>query len=219
MQAVHAEEYWMPKESWNSVGKILPFATREQAPGAAATKHRAETRRVAFNAEALPWTNDLFRTALRMTGDRARAEDAMQETMLQAWKSFDRFHAGTNCRAWLYKILFHCVKYQRRRWLRFPSFSGDDATLEATLASPAPVPEALRDEDILRALDRIPREFRALVLLVDVEEFAYKDAAEILAIPIGTVMSRLSRGRKLLREQLADVARAYGILKDKGQGA
>jgi RNA polymerase sigma-70 factor (ECF subfamily) len=212
MQAVHAREYWMPKESWNSAGKILPFPAREQVAG-------AEARRAAFNAEAMPWANDLFRTALRMAGDRARAEDAVQETMLQAWKSFDRFEAGTNCRAWLYKILFHVVKYQRRKWLRFPSSGADDAAVEASLASPVPVPESLQDMDILRALDGIPREFRALILLVDVEEFAYKDAAEILGIPIGTVMSRLSRGRKLLREQLADVARAYGIVKDKGQSA
>ena len=219
MQAVCAEEYWMPKESWNSAGKILPFAAPEQIAGKRVAEDSAHARRAAFNTEALPWTNDLFRTALRMTGDRSRAEDAVQETMLQAWKSFDRFHAGTNCRAWLYKILFHCVKYQRRKWLRFPSFSGDDTSLEATLASPLSVPESLRDEDILRALDVIPQDFRALVLLVDVEEFAYKDAAGILGIPIGTVMSRLSRGRKLLREQLKDVARAYGIVKDKGQGA
>jgi RNA polymerase sigma-70 factor (ECF subfamily) len=218
MQAAHAERYWMPKDSWNSAGKILPFAAREQ-PARERAAGDASARRAAFNAEALPWTNDLFRAALRMTGDRARAEDAVQETMLQAWKSFDRFSAGTNCRAWLYKILFHCVKYQRRKWLRFPTLGGDDSTLEATLASPAPVPDSLQDGDILRALDRIPHEFRALVLLVDVEEFAYKDAAEILGVPIGTVMSRLSRGRKLLREQLADVARAYGILKDKGQSA
>jgi RNA polymerase sigma-70 factor (ECF subfamily) len=219
MQAAHAGQCWMPKDSWNSAGKILPFAAREQAAGEPTAKNReASARRAVFNAEALPWVNNLFRSALRMTRDRARAEDAVQETMLQAWKSFDRFHAGTNCRAWLYKILFHCVKYQRRKWLRFPTLVGDDSTLETTLASPAPIPESLQDGDILRALDRIPQEFRALVLLVDVEEFAYKDAAEILGIPIGTVMSRLSRGRKLLREQLADVARAYGIVKDKGQG-
>jgi RNA polymerase sigma-70 factor (ECF subfamily) len=214
MQAARAEQYWMPKESWNSAGKILSLGAREKA-----TKVDVDARRAAFDAEALPWANDLFRAALRMTGGRAQAEDAVQETMLQAWKSFDRFHAGTNCRAWLYKILFHCAKYQRRKWLRFPSLGADDATLETTLASPVQIPESLEDADILRALDRIPPEFRALVLLVDVEEFAYKDAAEILGIPIGTVMSRLSRGRKLLREQLADVARAYGIVKDKGQSA
>ena len=210
----------MPKDPWNSAGKILPFVGREQAAADRRARDAdAIARRSAFDAEAMPWVNDLFRSAVRMTGDRARAEDALQETMLQAWKSFDRFSSGTNCRAWLYKILFHCVKYQRRKWLRFPTLGGDESTLEATLASPTPVPDALQDEDILRALDRIPQEFRALVLLVDVEEFAYKDAAEIIGVPIGTVMSRLSRGRRLLREQLADVARAYGIVKDKGQSA
>ena len=83
--------------------------------------------------------------------------------------------------------------------------------LEANLVAPAIIPDQLKDEDILAALDRIPAEFRSVVLLVDVEEFAYKEAAEILSVPIGTVMSRLSRGRKLLREQLTEVARSYGI--------
>jgi RNA polymerase sigma-70 factor, ECF subfamily len=225
MQAAHAGEYWIPTESQDSAGRIVPFRTREVAAGKsaagkeAAKAQQAEDRRAEFSAEALPWANDLFRSALRMTGDRVRAEDALQETFLQAWKSFGRFDAGTNCRAWLYTILFRCVSNQRRKWLRFPSFGGDNDKLETTLASPVRVPDTLEDRDILRALDRIPEEFRALVLLVDVEQFAYKEAAEILGIPIGTVMSRLSRGRKLLREQLADVARAYGIVKDKGQGA
>ncbi|HWD99309.1 MAG TPA: sigma-70 family RNA polymerase sigma factor [Bryobacteraceae bacterium] len=195
---------------WGSANKIVPFAAQER---------KAESRRAAFDAEALPHARDLFRAALRMTSDRARAEDAVQETFLQAWKSFDRFDAGTNCRAWLYKILFHCVKHQRRKWFRFPSASQDESVVEATLASPPPIPDSLEDADILTALDRIPAEFRALILLVDVEEFTYKEASEIAGVPIGTVMSRLSRGRKLLREQLADVARAYGIVKEKGLGA
>src|SRR5258708_29426680 len=73
-----------------------------------------------FEAEAMPHLNDIFRTANRMVGDRQRAEDVAQEVFLQAWKSFDRFEAGTNCRAWLYKILFHCVQHHRRKWFRFP---------------------------------------------------------------------------------------------------
>src|SRR5438445_411251 len=105
MQAAHAGQYWMPKDSWNSAGKMLPFGAREHGTGEQATKDRAaRARRAAFNGEAMPCVNDLFRSALRMTGDRARAEDAVQETMLQAWKSFDRFQSGSNCRAWLYKI-------------------------------------------------------------------------------------------------------------------
>ena len=164
-----------------------------------------------FEAEAMPHLNDIFRTAARIVGDRARAEDIAQEVYLQAWKSFHRFEAGTNCRAWLYKILFHCVNHHRRKWLRFPLLKETEEFLETNLTYAPPIPEQLTDEDILGALDKIPTDFRAVILMVDVEEFAYKEAAEILGIPIGTVMSRLNRGRKLLREQLEEVARSYGI--------
>lgn len=174
-----------------------------------------------FDREAMPHRNDLYRTAVRLMGDRARAEDVVQEVYLQAWKSFHRFEAGTNCRAWLFKILFHCANHQRRKWFRFPLLKEAQDFRESHLAYAPPVPEHLSDQDILAALDRIPAEFRAVVLLVDVEEFAYKDAAEIVGSPIGTVMSRLSRGRRLLREQLAGVAQSYGIGNpaQKGQSA
>lgn len=165
-----------------------------------------------FTAEAMPHVNDIFRTAVRvLAGDRARAEDATQEVYLRAWQSFARFQSGTNCRAWLFKILFHVAHHHRRQWFRFPYVSDPEEILEATPAHTEPVPEHLRDEEILAALDRIPAEFRASILLVDVEEFSYKEAAEILRVPTGTVMSRLSRARKLLRTELAGVARSYGI--------
>ncbi len=171
-----------------------------------------------FDAEAMPHMADLFRAATRMAGDRARAEDVVQEVYLQAWKSFERFEPGTNCRAWLFKILFHCLQHHRRRWFRFPFLQDADEFIETRLTYTAPVPEHLTDQEILAALDRIPAEFRAAVLLVDVEEFSYKEAAEIMGVPIGTVMSRLSRARRLLREQLAEVARSYGIGKASPEG-
>ena len=171
-----------------------------------------------FEAEAMPHLNDIFRTATRILGDRGRAEDVAQEVYLQAWKSFDRFEAGTNCRAWLYKILFHCVNHHRRKWFRFPLLKETEEFIEANLTYTPPIPEHLTDEEIIDALNRIPGDFRAVVLLVDVDEFAYKEAADILGIPIGTVMSRLSRGRKLLREQLTDVARNLGIGKAATEG-
>ena len=166
-----------------------------------------------FDALALPFMDDLFRMALRMTRDRGRAEDAVQEAYLQAWKSFDRFEPGTNIRAWLYKVLFNCVHHQRRKWLRFPGVSDSELVLEQLPSSPPPATDHLTDSQILAALDDIPEDYRAVVLLVDVEEFPYKEAAEILHVPIGTVMSRLSRGRKALRERLEDTARAYGVVK------
>jgi RNA polymerase sigma-70 factor, ECF subfamily len=171
-----------------------------------------------FEAEAIPHLSDIFRTAMRLTADRGAAEDVIQEVYLQAWRSFDRFESGTNCRAWLYKILFHCVSHHRRKWFRFPLLKEKEEFLEANLVQPEPVPEHVTDGEILNALDAIGVEFRSVVLLVDVEEFAYKQVAEILGIPIGTVMSRLSRGRALLRKRLADVARSYGIGKNAPKG-
>jgi RNA polymerase sigma-70 factor, ECF subfamily len=168
-----------------------------------------------FEAEAMPHLNNIFRAALRMVGDDARAEDVAQEVYLQAWKSFHRFEPGTNCHAWLFKILFHCVNHDRRKWLRFPLMRESEVVTEANLVHIEPIPERLTDNEILVALDRLPPDYRAIVLIVDVEEFSYKDASQILSIPLGTVMSRLSRGRKLLREQLGEVARRYGI---KGAG-
>ena len=172
-----------------------------------------------FESEAMPHLNDIFRTAARLVRDRAKAEDVAQEVYLQAWKSFHRFESGTNCRAWLFKILFHCVNHQRRKWLRFPLLKETEEFLEGNLTYTEPISEHLTDEEVVAALDRIPADFRAVVLLVDVEEFAYKEAAEIAGIPIGTVMSRLSRGRKLLREQLTSLACSYGIRNSAQTGA
>jgi len=166
-----------------------------------------------FEAEALPHLNELFKTATRLVQDRSRAEDVVQEVYFQAWRSFDRFESGTNCRAWLYKILFHCANHHRRKWFRFPLLKETEEFLEAKLTYTPPVDEKLTDSEILKALDDIAPDFKAVVMLVDVEEFSYKEASDILSVPIGTVMSRLSRGRKLLRERLAEVAQSYGIGK------
>lgn len=171
-----------------------------------------------FEAEAMPHINDIFRTASRMVGERARAEDVVQEVYLQAWKSYARFETGTNCRAWLYKILFHCVNHHRRKWFRFPLLKETEEFIQANLTYEPPIPEHLTDQEVLAALDAIPADFRAVVLLVDVEEFPYKEAATILGVPIGTVMSRLSRGRRQLREHLTGVAQSYGIGRAAGNG-
>jgi len=174
-----------------------------------------------FEAEALPYLNDVFRTAVHILRDREQAEEVLQEVYLQAWKSFHRFERGTNCRAWLFGILFNCIHHHRRKWFRLPLLKPGADFLEANLMHTPPIPESLTDGEILAALDRVPADYRAVVLLVDVEEFAYKEVAEILSVPIGTVMSRLSRGRKLLRDRLATVAQSYGIGKtaEKGQSA
>jgi len=171
-----------------------------------------------FEAAAMPHIDDLFRTAQRVLKDPSRAEDVVQEVYLQAWKSFGRFELGTNCKAWLYKILFHSINHYRRKWFRLHLLSENEEYLEENLAWTPSLPDHLTDAKILAALDDIPQNFKSVVLLVDVEEFSYKDVGEIIGIPIGTVMSRLSRGRKLLRERLAGVATSYGIRKAANQG-
>lgn len=171
-----------------------------------------------FEAAALPHLKDIYRTAVRVLGDSARADDVLQDVYLQAWKSFDKFEPGTNCRAWLYKILFHTINHYRRKWLNIRMIKESEEVLEFAVAGDPPMPEHITDEQMLAALDEVPQEFRAVVLLVDVEEFSYKDAAAILSVPVGTVMSRLSRGRRLLREKLAGVARSYGIGRNTQEG-
>jgi RNA polymerase sigma-70 factor, ECF subfamily len=165
---------------------------------------------IAFEAEALPHMNDLFRTAVRLLRDSGKASDAVQETYLIAWKSFSKYQQGSNCKAWLFKILFNVVRHERRTWFKWITGKDEDLA-EAQLVAPAPIPEKLTDGSILAALDKLPLQFRETLLLVDVEEFSYKEASEILRVPIGTIMSRLNRARGILRNQLTDVARAYGL--------
>jgi RNA polymerase sigma-70 factor (ECF subfamily) len=189
------------------MGTLTSFAVWAAGLG----KSREQDNEARFQAEAMPHMNDIFRSAVRILGDRSRAEDVTQEVLLQAWKSFDRFEPGTNCKAWMYKILFHCVNHHRRKLFRFHELKDPNELLEAVVAAPEEIPERITDREILNALDRMPADYRAVLMLVDVEEFAYKEAAEILGIPIGTVMSRLSRGRAGLRGELTGAAKSFGI--------
>ncbi len=177
----------------------------------AGVKLDAPSRADSFEAVALPHINDLFRMAQYTIGNRGDAEELVQETYLQAWKSFDRFEPGTNCRAWLFKILFHVIHHHRRKWFRFKMVSDAEEIMENTLIYEPPVPQHISDEDVLLALERVPQRYREVVLLADVHEFSYKEIAEMMSIPVGTVMSRLSRGRKSLRGELAEFASDYGI--------
>lgn len=161
-----------------------------------------------FEAEALPHVNGLFRTAVRLATNRAEAEDLVQEVYLQAWKSFHRFEVGTNCRAWLFKILMNKTMKRSRKWFVLVKENSDTI---GDVTYIAPVSEHLSDEQIISSLQKIPCYFREVILLTDVEGFSYKETADILNVPIGTVMSRLNRGRKMLRIELAEVAVSYGI--------
>jgi RNA polymerase sigma-70 factor (ECF subfamily) len=165
-----------------------------------------------FEAGALPHMDALFRAAASILHSRSEAEDAVQETYLQALNSFHRFTAGTNCRAWLFRILFHVISHQRRKWFGRIIFSQREE-LEQTAVYMEPVAEQLTDDEMIQAFRKLPHQFAEVVMLADVQEFSYKEIQETLGIPAGTVMSRLSRGRQLLRVQLAECATRAGIVR------
>lgn len=166
----------------------------------------------------------LYRMALRLTHNRAEAEDIVQDACLRAFRSFHRFEPGSNCRAWLFRILRNVFLNRLRREGR--EVLEDDAAAWDAVAESATAPDAVRPNpeeeffqtvlhgDVDRALKSLPVVFREVVILADMEGLSYKEIAEVLGCPIGTVMSRLSRGRRLLRRVLADLARAHGYVKE-----
>lgn len=156
----------------------------------------------AFETEVLPHADRLFRLAMWFMRNRSDAEDVVQDTMMQALRSFHRFRPGTNCRAWLVTILQRIVSNRRRAKGRSILVSDPDDRLSHTVPFVPPVPQQLTDEELLASLRRLPLAFQDVIVLCDVEELSYKEAAEALAIPVGTVMSRLHRGRAQLRAEL-----------------
>ena len=168
-----------------------------------------------FEQEAMPFSADLFRVAMFLKRDRDVAEDLVQETMMQALKSFHRYEKGTNCKAWLTTIMYHTHYKQLRKQTNLQLVADTEEKIAQTVQFEAPIPQHLTDEDVLQALKKVPQTFREIVLLCDVEGFAYKEIASFLDVPMGTVMSRLHRGRKILRGELAVYARNYGIETDE----
>ncbi len=156
-----------------------------------------------FEAEAMPHLDSLFRIAMWFERNRDEAEDLVQDTLRQALESFHRYKPGTNCRAWLMTILHHVRSNRLRAKGRSPLVSDPEGQLAGAIPFVPAVPEELTDEDMLTALKQIPQQFQEVLLLSDVEELSYKDIAATLGVPIGTVMSRLHRGRALLRQTLA----------------
>ena len=177
-----------------------------------------------FEAEALRHLDALYRTALRMTRSEADAEDLVQETYIRAFRFRDQFTLGTNMKAWLFRILTNTFINTYRRKSAQPEVTDLEGVDEFSLyrrmaddrsasSSPDPETELLKgvvDTEVTDALEELPEKFRTTVLL-DVEGFSYKEIAEMLGIPIGTVMSRLHRGRKFLQKRLYDLARERGI--------
>ena len=178
-----------------------------------------------FESEALAFLDALYRTGLRMTRSEAEAEDLVQETYIKAFRHRDQFTPGTNLKAWLFRILTNTFINQYRRKAARPETTELDDVDESILyrhmrdvspGSSSPDPEAelinsTLSSEVKEALESLPEKFRTTVLL-DVEGFSYKEIAQMLDIPIGTVMSRLHRGRKYLQKQLYDVARDRGIV-------
>jgi RNA polymerase sigma-70 factor, ECF subfamily len=164
----------------------------------------------AFEATILPHLDSVFRFAMWLIRDRTEAEDIVQETLTQALQSFHRFQPGTNARAWVLTILRHVRSNWVRARRRRPEVAEPDDRLD-TLPAVEVTPQEVTDEEVLSALKHLPPEFQEAIVLADVEELSYKEIASVLEIPIGTVMSRIHRGRRLLRTALAEYAAAQGI--------
>jgi len=163
-----------------------------------------------FEATILPHVDSVFRFAMWLIRDRTEAEDIVQETLTQALQSFHRFQPGTNARAWMLTILRHIRSNRLRTRHRRPEVVEADDRLDA-LPAVEVTPQQVTDEDVLSALKALPPGFQEVIVLADVEELSYKEIATVLEIPIGTVMSRIHRGRRLLRAALAEYAAAQGI--------
>ena len=183
------------------------------------TRSDPDARRQEFEAVALPLMRPLYDTALRLTSDPEEAADSLQETYLRAFRTFDNFRPGTNARAWLFTILYSVVINRRKKSVREVQAPSVEELERIAPSHPPLDPDGLGNVDawgarwpteVAAALRNLPEVFRAAVLLVDIQEFTYEEAATVLDCPIGTVQSRVFRGRRMLFAALEDYARKAG---------
>jgi len=209
---------------------LAPEAPRVAHLDWGAMPEPSEDLKQLFEEQALPYMDQLYAAAMRMTRNPADAADLVQETFVKAFQAFDRFEQGSNLKAWLYRIQTNTFINTYRKRQRDPYrgsideleewqlATGESATATIGQSAEAEAIDHLPDSDVKEALQSIPEDFRLAVYLADVEGFAYQEIADIMKTPVGTVMSRLHRGRKLLRERLREYAQARGIgLEPKGE--
>jgi RNA polymerase sigma-70 factor (ECF subfamily) len=202
-----------------------PAALRLVEGSGSVAEETAEEREKRFEAEALPYLDGMFGAALRLTRNPADAEDLLQETFTRAYSAFHQFEPGTNLKAWLYRILMNTYISSYRKQKRSPQTVSTEDFEEFSLARvladedgrtpETEVLDRIPDEEVKQALESLPEQFRVAVLLADVEGFSYKEIADITDSSIGTVMSRLHRGRKALQRALWSYARDRGLVKEE----
>jgi len=182
------------------------------------------THETIFEQEVMPHIHALFGAALRLTRSSSEAEDLVQETFLKAFRSFEQFEIGTNCKAWLFRILTNTFinKYRRKikereildTEFRASDKNGGERCFSGKKSSPEDdIVDKFLSDEVVKALDKVPVDFRLVVILSDIYGYSYKEIASKVQIPIGTVMSRLFRGRRLLQDQLFDYAVKEGVIK------